>query len=268
MVDFFARTAGKSKMIPVRDYMTPNPVCVNADDTLAKARSVIRKRGFRALPVLEKNRMVGIISRGDILRVTSTRTNLQVRGLMNRNVVTASAEDDILQAATLFIKHAILQVPVLDKSGSLAGILSALDILGAFSKNNIRPVKKKIRDVMSVDVVSGAPDDNITKVWEKMLSTGYSGLPVVDNGKVVGIITRMDLLKHGSARPHREAGKNRHVPVKKLMQPRVITVDANEDTQTVAELMVSKRIIRIPVVGADGKMSGIVDVEDILRAFV
>lgn len=255
-------------MIPVRDHMTPNPECVKATDPIAKARSVIRRRGYRALPVLDGGRLVGIISRGDILRVTSTRTNLQVSGLMSKNVVTVSADDDLLQVARLLAKYGVRQLPVLDGSKRLVGIISALDVLAAFQSNNVSPVKNKIRDVMSVDVVYAKPDDNITKVWEKMLSTGYSGLPVVEDGKVVGIITRMDLLKHGSARPHKEAGKNRHMPVKKLMQLRVVTVSPDEDTQKVAGLMASRRIIRIPVVDVDCRMAGIADVEDVLRAFV
>jgi CBS domain-containing protein len=248
--------------------MTSNPVCVNADDLLAKARTIIRKHGYRALPVLDKGRLVGIISRSDILKVTSTKTNLQVRGLMSHNVVTVSDGEELTNAARLMVKNAVRQTPVLDRSGRLVGILSALDILNAFVEKRINPVKKSVREVMSVDVVSCSPEENITKVWEKMLSTGFSGLPVVEKNKVVGIITRMDLLKHGSARPHRESGKNKHVPVRKVMEKKVITANIGDDTAIVARLMTANRIIRIPVVEKGTKLAGIVDVEDILKAFV
>jgi len=248
--------------------MTSNPVCVNADDLLAKARSLIRKHGYRALPVLDNNRLVGIISRSDILRVTSTKTNLQVKGLMTPNVVTVSDSEDVTNVARLMVKNAVRQTPVLDKSGKLVGVISALDVLNAFVERKISPVKKSVRDVMSVDVVSCSPEENITKVWEKMLSTGFSGLPVVEKSKVVGIITRMDLLKHGSARPHRESGKNKHVPVRKVMQKKVITASIGEDTAIVAHLMTANRIIRLPVVEKGMKLAGIVDIEDLLQAYV
>lgn len=250
--------------------MTSNPVCVSTDDLLAKVRSILRKYGFRALPVLDpkSNKLVGIISRSDVLKVTSTRTNLQAKGLMNANVVTVSVDDDLMQVVKTMVKYGFRQVPVVDNAKNLVGILSALDILNAFIVNKVKPAKNRIMDVMSVDVVSCGPDENITKVWEKMLSTGFSGLPVMEKNRVVGIITRMDLLRHGSARPHKESGKNRHMPVKKLMQPRVITTNISDETQKVAELMVEKRIIRVPVVGAGMKLTGIIDIEDILRAYI
>ncbi|MFH1125773.1 MAG: CBS domain-containing protein [Candidatus Altiarchaeota archaeon] len=256
-------------MILVKDYMTPSPVCVKTDDLLSKARSIIRKHGYRALPVLDSKSgmLVGIISRSDILRVTSNRTNLQVSGLMKANVITASPDDNLLNVSKVFVKYGIRQVPVVDSSKKLTGILSALDILNAFIGNKITPVRKKVREVMSTEVVSCSPDENLTKVWEKMLSTGYSGLPVLDGKKVVGIITRMDLLKHGSAMPNKESGKDKHVPVRKLMQSHVVTVYPSEETQKVAEIMTKEKIIRVPVVETGMKLAGIADIEDILRAY-
>jgi CBS domain-containing protein len=245
-------------MASVVDYMTEKPVCINSDDLLAKARSIIRKRGFRALPVLKDGILVGIISRSDVLKVSSTRTNLQVRGLMSYNVVTASMNDDLVKTVKKMVKYGVRQLPVIDFSSRVVGIISALDILKAFIALKMSPAKKKIGDVMSVNVVSCSPEDNVTKVWEKMISSGYGGLPVIEKNSVVGIITRMDLIKRGSARPHRESGKSKHVPVRNLMQARVFTANSRDEILSVARMMASKRILRVPVVGRGAVLEGIV----------
>ena len=255
-------------MTTISDYMTQKPVCVEAGDPLAKARSLIRKHGYRALPVLHEGKLVGIISRSDILKVTSSRTNLTVSGLMTANVAVASPDDELAKTAKTMVKNEVRQLPVVKNGGEVIGIISALDILKSFHESGAKPAKKRVKDVMSKSVVSCSPEDNITKAWEKMLSSGFSGLPVLEKGKVVGIITRMDLLKHGSARPHIESGKGRHIPVRKVMQDRVLTATPGGSVQDVAGLMVERRIIRLPVVDTGMKLAGIVDIEDVLRAYV
>jgi CBS domain-containing protein len=257
-------------MILVKDHMTSNPVYVTTEESLGKARSLLRKYGYRSLPVLDAQtkKLAGIISRGDVLKVTSRKTNLQVKGLMHSNVITAAPGDDLMKVARVLVSSGVRQVPVVDASRSLVGILSSLDVLGAFIENRISPMKKRVKDVMSVDVVSCSPDDNVSKVWEHMQSSGYGGMPVLEKNKVVGIITRMDLLTHSSASLHKESGKNKHIPVRKVMQPRVVTVYPQEETQAVAELMASGRIIRVPVIETGMKLAGIVDIQDVLRAYL
>ena len=257
-------------MILVKDCMTANPVSVTVDESLAKARSLMRKYGYRSLPVLDARtkKLAGIISRSDVLKVTSRKTNLQVKGLMHANVLTASPGDDVMKVARMFVSSGVRQVPVIDASHNLVGILSSLDLLGAFIANRFVPLKKRVKDIMVVDVVSCGPDDSVAMVWERMHSSGYGGMLVVEKKKVVGIITRMDLITHSSASPHKESGKSKHVPVRKVMQPRVVTVYPEEETQAVAELMQSGRIIRIPVVETGMKLAGIVDIQDVLRAYL
>ncbi|MDD5112059.1 MAG: CBS domain-containing protein [Candidatus Altiarchaeota archaeon] len=255
-------------MTAIRDFMTQKPLCVKAGDPVAKARTLIRKHGYRALPVVEDGRLIGIISRSDILRVTSSRTNLTVGSLMTTRVYAASQSDDLLKTAKTMAENGVRQLPVVNSKREVVGILSALDVLKSFIATGVAPSKKRVRDVMSKSVVSCGPDDNITKVWEMMLSTGFSGLPVLEKSKVVGIITRMDLLKHGSARPHIESGKGRHMPVKKLMQIHVATATPSESIGNVAGVMVERRIIRLPVVETGMKLAGIVDIEDVIRAYV
>lgn len=253
-------------MIVVRDVMTKDPICVESTDTISKARSIIRKYGYRALPVLEDGKVVGIVSRGDILRVTSSKTNIYIKGLMNENVVSASPDDNVISVAKNMIKSGIRQVPVVD--GKLLGIVSSMDILNAFIRREYMPSKKAISDIMTKKVVCCEPDEDISKIWDKMYSSGFSGFPVVKNKEVIGIITRMDIIKSGHARISKESGKIRNTTVNRVMRTPAITVNPTTTVRDAADMAVRKKIIRFPVVDNSKKIVGIVDIEDILRAYV
>lgn len=63
--------------------MTPDPVTVSADTHVTKVRSVFREHGFRTIPVVSGNRLEGIITRGDMLNISSTKSNIDARGSWN-----------------------------------------------------------------------------------------------------------------------------------------------------------------------------------------
>lgn len=253
-------------MISVKEIMTKDPVCIEATDTVSKVRSIMRKYGYRALPVLEEGKLSGIISRGDVLRVTSSKTNIFIKGIMNENIVSASPDDDVISVTRDMTKAGIRQVPVVN--GKLLGIISSMDILNAFVTKGYMPSKKMISDIMTKKVVCCEPDEEISKIWDKMYSSGFSGFPVVKNKEVIGMVTRMDILKRGYARISKESGKIRNTTVNRVMRTPAVTVRPTTDIRDAAEMMVRKKIIRLPVVDNSKKIVGIVDIEDILRAYV
>lgn len=257
---------GNMKMLLVKDVMTKTPVCVRPDDLVTKARSILRKRGYRALPVVDGSQLVGIISREDILRITSTKTNIKVSGLMNPNIITAFPGDELLNAAKKIVVNKVRQLPVVDTG--LVGIISSLDILKSFVKNNYMPHKNTIRDIMIKNVVYCRPDDELSKIWGIMLKSGFGGLPVVEEDKVIGMLTRMDVIKHGSARLSRESGRVKNISVEKVMKKPAITTKPGESTTKVAKIMVENKIIRIPVSDPEMRLVGIVDIEDVLSAYI
>ncbi|RLI95532.1 MAG: inosine-5-monophosphate dehydrogenase [Candidatus Altiarchaeales archaeon] len=256
-------------MIFVRDVMTKNPLCIEVDDSVTKVQSLMRDTGYRALPVVDNNKLVGIISRGDALTVTSRKTNIEVRGVMSHNVVTALPDEDIFSVTKKLTESGIRQLPVIDKDGKIVGIISSMDILRVFLDNKYKTVKKKIRDVMSIDVVFCHEDDEISKIWNLIKKSGFGGLPVIDEkGKIKGIVTRMDILRKRSVCISKESGKRRKVTIRRVMIFKPYTIMADDTTENAVRIMVSKKIIRLPVVDNNGMLVGIVDSEDILRSYL
>jgi len=254
-------------MVSVAQVMTGNPVCVKPGDLVTHARSVMRNHGYRALPVVEGGKLVGLISRGDVMLVTSTKANLTVAGIMNTILLSVKPEDDVKDAAKVLIKSGIRQLPVVE-SESVVGIISSMDILKSFLSSGFEPKTAKVSDVMTETVISCSPDDDLSVLWSKMMVRGFSGLPVVKEGVVKGMITRTDILKHFSARISKESGKPRNVKVGKIMNSPAVTIRPVDKVSKTAHILVEKKIMRMPVVDDKSQLLGILDIEDVIRAYL
>jgi CBS domain-containing protein len=253
-------------MILVKDIMTRDPEYFYPQDQVTKARSVMRDHHYRSFPVVKDARLVGIITRGDVMRVTSNKANILVEGIMTKNIEAASPEEDLFSCTHKMLKAGLRQMPVVAKD-ALVGIISASDILATFLENKYTPQKKNVLDIMTTGVLYCEPEDELLHIWDKMYASGLSGFPVVLKGKVVGMITRMDMIREGSMRVSKESGKGKTVHVKKAMKKPAVTISRDASTKDAAELMIKKKISRLPTTDEKDRLVGIVDVEDILRAY-
>jgi CBS domain-containing protein len=142
----------------------------------------------------------------------------------------------------------------------------------------------KASDVMTRNVLTVGRETSVANAIRMMLDNNVSGLPVLDNGKVVGIVTEGDLLRRG------ETGTERHRPrwleilmgpgrmageyvrthgrkVREIMTTDVISVAGDAPLDEVVGLMERRRIKRVPVVESD-VLVGIVSRLDLLRALL
>ena len=103
------------------------------------------------------------------------------------------------------------------------------------------------------------PNDMLLKAKEMMDAGGFRRLPVVHEGRVIGILTERDLREHG--------GYLKSTKVDAAMKAPVITVDSKASVEEAARLMLANKIGGLPVVDG-GKLIGIVTSSDMLRAFL
>jgi CBS domain-containing protein len=125
---------------------------------------------------------------------------------------------------------------------------------------------------MSTKVVTATPDEPMTKAWDKMLESDFTGLPVVnDKGEPVGMITRFDILKRGWARIGKEDGAKireaPHLHVDKLMSTPIFSLTPEDSLHSAIEMMLKQDIGRISIVD-HGKLVGIVDRYDLIRSYL
>ena len=122
----------------------------------------------------------------------------------------------------------------------------------------------KVHDIMTRDVVSCRQDADVGAAGRLMLDGHVGTLPVVDpDGRLVGIITDRDIAMAAATRQRNAS----HIVVHEAMTEHVRSCFGNEDIAAALETMEDARVRRLPVVDADGRLVGIVAMDDIvLRA--
>ncbi|MBA3032997.1 MAG: CBS domain-containing protein [Gammaproteobacteria bacterium] len=125
--------------------------------------------------------------------------------VMQRQVITVAASDDVAQAWRTLHDHHIHQAPVLDDAARLIGVVSERNLLTALNIDAdriIASLSRQVRDVMTTPVVATAPLTDIRLIATVMLDQDVDGVPIVDdNGRLVGFVSRSDILRAVVADP-------------------------------------------------------------------
>ena len=112
---------------------------------------------------------------------------------MSRPAVTIRQDADFQKALALMQDRKLRRLPVVDDDGRLVGIVVERDLLVAAMR--YLQSRVEIGDVMTRNVVSVGPDTDLNDVARTMLERKIGGLPVVEDGRLVGIITESDIFK-------------------------------------------------------------------------
>lgn len=119
-----------------------------------------------------------------------------VRDYMDKVVPTLSPDTDILEAVDFLLEKHVTGAPVVDPAGAVIGILTEKDCLRLLSTGMEADVPRgTVRDFMTKEVASVSPDMNVYYLAGHFLKANYRRLPVIDKGKLVGAITRFDILR-------------------------------------------------------------------------
>lgn len=150
----------------VEDVMTKNVITCSPEDTIRDVVRLMSEKDISGVPVVRDNKVTGIVTEGDIMRLLSVP---EVSG-------------NLWLPSPLEV---ILEVP-----------FKELMQLRSLRKAYIDIGEKHVRDIMNENVISIAPDDDIEDAASLMVKYKIKRLPVIKDGSLVGIITRDDII-HG-----------------------------------------------------------------------
>jgi CBS domain-containing protein len=129
--------------------------------------------------------------------------------LKGRDVTTIAPDKSLGDAASLLSQHKIGALVVTGADRRVTGILSERDIVKAVSADGAAALEEKISARMTREVVTCAPHDTMAELMGRMTAGRFRHLPVIDNGRLVGIISIGDVVKHRLAEMERESSAMR-----------------------------------------------------------
>lgn len=116
----------------------------------------------------------------------------KAKDVMTTHLVAVDVDHTVDHAISLMVKHRISGLPVLDKQGRLVGIVSEFDLLELICEGQSE--QNSICDYMSADLYTAAEEASWVHLVDLFRSTHVRRLPVLRDGKLVGIVTRHDLM--------------------------------------------------------------------------
>lgn len=136
------------EQVKVREWMTSPPLTIAPEASISNAHQIMKEHGIRRLPVVDGDRLVGIVTIGDVREASPSDATtlsiwelnylwaqLTVEKVMSHNVVTIEADKPIIDAAALMLDMKISGLPVVDNTGSLIGMLTESDIFRMLVKS-------------------------------------------------------------------------------------------------------------------------------------
>jgi CBS domain-containing protein len=144
---------------------------------------------------------------------------MKAKKLMTSDPRTCEPSHDLLCALRIMKEEDTGIVPVTEGNGEarVAGVVTDRDIARELGSRDVRPSEVRVGDVMSTDVVSVGPDADVTEVSRKMQEAQVRRVLVVDDGRLVGIISTADLAR-ASARKEGPLGEEVESVIEKVSE--------------------------------------------------
>jgi len=209
--------------ILVRDMMSKDLITVLPDDSIYDCAKLMKKHGISSVVVRNsRGKLVGIVTKTDLVStfLMLSTASLPISKIMTKKVITVSPDDSIFEVESILLNNKIRRV-VVSKNNAPVGIITYRDFVPAktfdlykeftdpeerteifwnsklneFNVNNLSYLLTFLaKDIMSKDPFFVSPNDVVYTAAILMIRHGISGLPVVRGKKLVGIVTKTDIV--------------------------------------------------------------------------
>jgi CBS domain-containing protein len=254
----------------IKDIMQTNLITVDKDESLHKVIELMKKHDITKFPVLEKGKFVGIVSDEEILNklgaIRQRRilpSSLRVSSATVKQIKSMTSATDLRELVDLGKKENVGMIPIID-GDELKGVLTKSDLLKLVKS------KKPLKEIMKKEVYAVSPKDRVVHARRLMIDKGIERLPVLEVGKVVGIISSMDIAiflayfkNHVPVKYQKARLKN--LEVGDAMKRDLILAEENMTASKAAEIMESKNVGCLPIVDQNNQIKGIISRTDLIR---
>jgi len=188
---------------------------------------------------------------------------MQIKNLMSEDIITIDKDQNLSDALKLLRKHNVSRLPVTNNK-ELVGIISERDIadkLGSSKYESMPASRLHISSVMVKDVFTVPETMQLDEVARLMLENGIGSVPVMNDDKMVGIVSKADFVTLAVGIAFDK------ITVKEIMTKDLTVVLPTERLVHARRQMKEYHVGRLPVVD-DEKLAGMVTSKDLMRAFI
>jgi len=174
---------------------------VSPDTDIVTILKKVGEPGPTMLPVIENEKLVGVVTKADLLPLVDC--NKKIKEIMQEKLHTISPDERVIHARRIMIDENVARLPVINQ-GKLVGIISDTEITFALAsvKRSIPLGRQKhaldelqVKDVMKTPVIWIESGMTVSEAAKVMIKNNIGALPLIENNKIIGIITRTDLIK-------------------------------------------------------------------------
>ncbi|MEM3899170.1 MAG: CBS domain-containing protein, partial [Candidatus Bathyarchaeia archaeon] len=241
-------------------HIAKSPVITTAPTTpIYDAVKIMAKEGFRRIPIADPGAktLTGIVTATDLVDYLGggrkfeiiqqkfsgnifKAINEPIKLIMTQNVFAVKTTAEISEAIQLMKEKNVGGLPVVDEENRVRAIITERDIAHMFAD---RMSGVKVAQLMTDRVVTALPQTTIFEAEKTMITQGFRRLPIISDGKVLGIITTMDIIRFfgtGEVFKHLQSGTLTQVlntPALKVATTEVSMIDPEADAGQAAKIM-------------------------------
>jgi CBS domain-containing protein len=191
---------------PIRLIMTKNVVSVKVSAKISEAIELMEEKNLGGLPVVDdENHVRAIITERDVANLFADRiSGIKVSQLMSEKVITALSKTTIFEAERTMTTQGFRRLPIISDR-KVIGIITTMDIIRFFGSGSvfkylqsgtiIQVLNTPALEIATKDVSTITPDADVGQAAKMMRDKNIGALPVVEKGKLVGMLTERDFFK-------------------------------------------------------------------------
>jgi CBS domain-containing protein len=195
------RTRGiPASRLHVSSVTEKNVVTISPGTNINDVLKEVGEPGLTMLPVVEKDKLVGVLTKADLLPLVKSKK--KIREIMHKRLVAISPSDRVIHARRQMIDEKVARLPVLNQ-GKLVGMISDTEIAFALAELKTLPLGRQkhrldeltVSEVMKTPVVWTEGGISAEEAAKIMLKHNVGALPILEDNKIVGLVTRTDLIR-------------------------------------------------------------------------